>query len=455
MPIEITMPRLSDTMEEGTLVKWHVSIGDKIASGDTLADVETDKATMELQAFDDGTVAKLAVEEGQTLPVGGLILVLAEEGEDVEQAAQAGKSAGGSPAKAAKKKESGAGADDEEPAEEEPAEETGEEAGKETDKKADKEAEPASAAATSGGAARVKASPLARKMAQEHGLDLAGIKGSGPGGRIIKRDILAAQQSPRKAGAAKPASATASKAASAPAAPAAQLEARTIPVGNMRKTIARRLVESKTTIPHFTITVAVDMDPLLAAREALNQQFAEGRGKLSVTDLLTRAVALAITRHPMINTSWTDQGIAQHGSVNMGIAVSLPAEKGGGLVVPVIRDAQNKSLWELAQQTKFLADKARTTGLTIEEMSNGTFTISNLGMFGVEHFEAIINPPQAAILAVGATIEKPVVRHGQIVVGREMTLTLSADHRVVDGSVAAEFLATLKTIIQSPITLLA
>ncbi len=432
MAIEITMPRMSDTMEEGTLVKWRVKVGDKVASGDTLADVETDKATMELQSYDDGTVAMLAVDEGQTLPVGNLILILAESGEDIEQAAGAAGSAADGEKKAS-------------------ATSDAKKSGESAMATAVATASPA-AAPHSGG--RVKASPLARKLAEERGLDLSRVQGTGPGGRIIKRDIL------EPTGAAAPATrptAAAPKAspAPAPAATPVKLESRTIPVGNMRKTIARRLVESKATIPHFTVTVSVDMDPLLAAREALNEQFAESRGKLSVTDLITRAVALAITRHPLINSSWTDVGIEQKGSVNVGMAVSLPEEKGGGLVVPVIRDAPNKSLWQLAQETKFLAGKARTTGLTIEEMSDGTFTISNLGMYGVEHFEAIINPPQAAILAVGSTVEKPVVRSGQVVVGREMTLTLSADHRVVDGSVAAEFLATLKTIIQSPITLLA
>jgi pyruvate dehydrogenase E2 component (dihydrolipoamide acetyltransferase) len=227
----------------------------------------------------------------------------------------------------------------------------------------------------------------------------------------------------------------------------------------MRKTIARRLVESKTTIPHFTVTVCVNMDPLLNLRGTLNAQLESQGVKLSVNDFIVRAVALALLRHPFVNASWTDGGIEQHGSVNVGVAVALPAEKGGGLVVPVIRDAQNKGLRAISQETRTLAEKARTRGLSVEEMSDGTFTISNLGMMGVEHFEAIINPPQAAILAIGAALKKPVVRPGpdgrdQLTIGQEMTCTLSADHRVIDGAMGAEYLNTLKAMLENPAGLL-
>ncbi|MCC7203778.1 MAG: 2-oxo acid dehydrogenase subunit E2 [Phycisphaeraceae bacterium] len=419
MPIEITMPRLSDTMEEGTLIKWRVKVGDKVSSGDVLADVETDKATMELQTFDDGTVAQLAVEEGQTLAVGKLILVLAGEGEKVDTVTTGAsrKTSASTTASA-------------------PAKAPGSAGGSTTPK-------PHHSAPTAT-LDRPRVSPLARKIAEEKGLDLTHIQGTGPGGRIIKRDLQAA-----------PTPQAAAVSSGGSAAPLPKLESKTTAVSNMRKTIARRLVESKTTIPHFTVTLSVDMDALLTARQSLNDLYETSRGKLSVTDLIVRGVAVAITRHPLINASWTDAGISQFGQVNIGLAVSLPAERGGGLVVPVLRDVTNRTLWQIAAEAKQLATKARTSGLSLQEMSDGTFTVSNLGMYGIDHFEAIINPPQAAILAVGATLEKPVVRQGKIVVGKEMTLTLSADHRVIDGAMAAEFLQTLKKILENPITLTA
>ncbi|MCC7408140.1 MAG: 2-oxo acid dehydrogenase subunit E2 [Phycisphaeraceae bacterium] len=420
MPIEITMPRLSDTMEEGTLIKWRVKVGDKVSSGDVLADVETDKATMELQTFDDGTVAQLAVEEGQTLAVGKLILILAGEGEKVDAvSAGSSRTTGASTTTPVKAPGSAGGSTAPKP-------------------------QHSSATAT---LERPRVSPLARKIAEEKGLDLTRIQGTGPGGRIIKRDLTAPGSIA--------ASGNASTSAPSPSAPLPKLESKTTAVSNMRKTIAKRLVESKTTIPHFTVTLSVDMDALLTARESLNDLYEATRGKLSVTDLLLRGVAVALTRHPLINAAWTDAGITQFGQVHIGLAVSLPAERGGGLVVPVLRDVTSKSLWQIAADAKQLANKARTTGLSIQEMSDGTFTVSNLGMYGIDHFEAIINPPQAAILAVGATLEKPVVRQGKITVGKEMTLTLSADHRVIDGAMAAEFLQTLKKVLENPITLTA
>jgi pyruvate dehydrogenase E2 component (dihydrolipoamide acetyltransferase) len=222
----------------------------------------------------------------------------------------------------------------------------------------------------------------------------------------------------------------------------------------MRKTIAKRLLESKTTIPHFTVTLSVNMDPLMTLRQTLNAQLESQGVKLSVNDFVVRASALALLQHPAVNSSWTEGGIQQHGTVNIGVAVALPEDKGGGLVVPVLFDAQNKGLRSISSETRALAQKARETGLSPEQMSNGTFTISNLGMMGVEHFEAIINPPQAAILAVGAALQKPVVRDSQIVIGQEMSLTLSGDHRVIDGAVGATFLNTLKTLLENPAVLL-
>lgn len=430
MPIEITMPRLSDTMEEGTLVKWRVGVGDSVSSGDHLADVETDKATMELQAFDDGTVAKINIDEGATVPVGDTILILAGEGESVDDAA---KSAGSKPAAPAS-------------------------AG--PDKTPEKSPEPAKPQATKsqGDSKTVRVSPLARKLAEEHNVDLSSVTGTGPNGRIIKRDVLGAMESGGQTsggGSAKP-QAVQSGSMPAPdiASLAASLEAEEIELSQMRKTIAKRLVESKTTIPHFTVTVAIDMDPLMALRKTLNEQLESQGVKLSVNDFIVRAAALTCVQHPTANSSWGGDKIVQHGTVNIGIAVSLPPEKGGGLTVPVIRDAHHKGLRQISQDTKRLAGKARKEGLKPEEMADGTFTISNLGMYGVTSFEAIINPPQAAILAVGGAVEQPVVRDGQLAVGHIMNATLSADHRVLDGSVAAEFLATFKQMMENPAGLL-
>lgn len=437
MPIPITMPRLSDTMEEGTLVKWLVKVGDKVASGDHLADVETDKATMELTAFDDGTVAKLAIEEGKTTKVGDLILVLAGEGESVEEAAKFDGSSSET------KSEGAAEAREPSPPTAPQPAATPTQAGKEP----------------SGAGQRVRISPLARKLAEEHGIDVSSIRGSGPDGRIIKRDILDAIEgksgsSPSEKPSAPARPTTASAPAPAPAMAAAKLQDKTVPLSGMRKTIARRLVESKTTMPHFQVTVSVNADPLLDLRATINEQLEAEGVKLSVNDLIVRGVAVALARHPMINSSWTGEAIQQHGSIHIGVAVALPEEKGGGLVVPVLRDALGMGLRQIADETRRLAKKARESGLSADEMSGGTFTISNLGMFGVDHFTAIINPPQAAILAVGAALPRPVVRKGELTVGHEMALTLSSDHRVIDGAMAAAFLATLKQILESPVVML-
>lgn len=422
MPIQITMPRLSDTMEEGTLVKWHVNVGDDVAAGDHLADVETDKATMELQAFDDGKVAKMAIDEGSTVPVGELIMVLAGQGESTEEAAKAA-----APAKpnAAEKPHA-----------------------KKPEKEKPQSASQQAPAAQPPAGTPLRASPLARKLAEEKGLDLNQIQGTGPSGRIIKKDVLKAAQAgpaPQPAAVQGP---------SAPPVGPVALQAKSLALSNMRKTIAKRLVESKTTVPHFTVSVAINMDPLLELRKTLNDQLASQNVKLSVNDFITRAAALACAQHPTVNSSWNESTIEQHGTVNIGIAVALPEERGGGLIVPVLRDVQNLGLRAISQQTKTLAKKARETGLSAQEMEGGTFTISNLGMFGVDHFEAIINPPQAAILAVGAANEKPVVRQGQLTIGHEMLATLSGDHRVIDGAIGAQYLQSLKSLLENPAGLL-
>ncbi len=472
MPIEITMPRLSDTMESGTILKWNVSEGDNVSSGDAVADIETDKATMEMQVYDDGTLAKILVNEGESVGVGTVIALLAEEGEDPKDAASAATGNG------KKKDETAEGKDEsDESAEKDDAEEKDEkqdadeaEGKKESESeqsgetiKTERRTEPKGAEQTSSG--RMRISPVAQRLAADNKVDLKSIQGSGPSGRIIKRDVLKAIESGQETAAAVAPSAR--RDGEKPASPITRvspvavsdegpgpLEARTIELSNMRQTIAKRLVESKTTIPHYQVTVTFDMDPLLELRKTLNEQLAPQRVKLSVNDFLVRACALSMHRHHEFNASWTGDGIKVHGEVNVGIAISMPAERGGGLVVATIRNADQKGLRTISADSKKLAEKARTRGLSIEEMIDSTFTLSNLGMFGVDNFTAIINPPNSAILAVGAALEKPVVRDGQLVVGHEMSGTLSCDHRIIDGAMAAEYLQTLRQFIENPGTLL-
>ncbi len=465
MPISITMPRLSDTMEQGTVVKWNVKVGDKVSSGDVLADIETDKATMELQSFDDGTVAKLAADEGQSIAVGQTILILAADGESVEDAA--GSDSGGSSQDQGKQaaepsKQEQQGSSDGRPASLSAREE---ESGRVAEAAPGSNASAGSSAprtqASDAGDDRVFASPLARKIAEEHNLDLSAIAGSGPSGRIVRKDVESAIAS----GGDRPQAGRAQ--APAPMVPPAgsALESRTVTLNSMRGTIARRLVESKATIPHYQVTVSARLDSLMALREQLNEQLESQGVKLSVNDFLVRACALAMHQHPFINSSWVEPSgknapaIQLHGQVNVGVAVALPEERGGGLVVATIRNADQTGLRQISAETKRLAKKAREKGLTIEEMSDATFTISNMGMFGVDHFTAIINPPNAAILAVGRAIEKPFVEYDEdaeptLVIGHEMAMTMSSDHRIIDGAMAAQYLTTVKELLESPAALL-
>ena len=434
MSIDITMPRLSDTMEQGTIIKWNVKEGDTVSAGDNVADIETDKATMEMQVFDDGRIARILVDEGETVEVGTLIAVLAEKDEDLDAVTTSGSHEVAV-----------------EPVETAP------------------ESAPATTPATTppsapgAGDGRIKTSPVARRLAEEHGIDLSTVQGSGPGGRIVKRDILRATEAGRETAAAVPPSATAPIAATAVPVVAVHpgaavdplaLTPGTVPLTSIRQTIARRLVEAKSTIPHYQVTVSLNMDSLLSLRGTLNEQLADQGVKLSVNDFVVRACALAIHHHPEFNASWGGDHLEVHGDVNIGLAVALPPERGGGLVVATVREADRKSLRTISQESKQLAEKARTRGLSLEEMADSTFTISNLGMFGVEHFTAIINPPNSAILAVGAALQKPVVRDGELTVGWEMSATLSLDHRIIDGASAARYLATLKQLIENPATLL-
>ncbi|MCX5688261.1 MAG: dihydrolipoamide acetyltransferase family protein [Planctomycetota bacterium] len=434
MPVKIEMPRLSDTMQAGTVVKWNVKEGDKVKSGQALADIETDKATMELPSYDDGIVAGILVPTGQNVPIGTVILLLATAGEDPAAIKTQFAAGGAAPAKAA--------------------------AGK-APAMAAAAAAPVAVAASSNGhhaapastETRVFASPLARKIAGETGLNLANLRGTGPSGRIIRRDVEAVLSS----GSA-PAPAAAAPAVPALSASGTKLTGKMVALSNMRRVIATRLVESKTTIPHYQVTVDVDMDPLLKLRTDLNEQLAVQGVKLSVNDFLVRACALAMHQHPYVNSRWVptpgQESIELISEVNIGVAIALSEEKGGGLVVATVRNADQIGLRQISSQSKSLSEKARTKGLTPQEMSDSTFTISNLGMFGVTHFTAIINPPNAAILAVGAAIQKPVVKNGQIVVGNVMSMTMSSDHRIVDGAMAAAYLSTVKSLLEKPSTLL-
>jgi pyruvate dehydrogenase E2 component (dihydrolipoamide acetyltransferase) len=457
MPIELTMPRLSDTMEAGTVIKWNVKEGDSVRSGSVLADIETDKATMEMQCFDDGKLAAILVEPGKQVKVGTAIALIALEGEDVA-AVKAGGAKGGSakvdvPAPAAKPATAPAAAVAAAPVASAPAPTPV----VQTETRHGMEGFPS----LDDDGPRMRVSPVARRMAEEHGIDINAVQGTGPGGRVIKRDVEQAIENKTAARSAAAATITPAQAlavstsgvqtASAPL--ALSMPGRDVALTGMRQTIARRLVESKTTIPHYQVTMKFDMDRLLEMRANYNEKLKSSGVKLSVNDFLVRACALAMAEHPYFNASYAGDHVRIHEVVNIGVAISLPQEKGGGLVVGVIRDADHKSLRQISLEAKALAEKARTKGLSVQDMSDATFTISNLGMFGVEHFTAIINPPNSAILACGAAVQQPVVRDGQLVVGTQMQATLSLDHRVIDGAMAAQYLASLKEFIEEPETL--
>jgi pyruvate dehydrogenase E2 component (dihydrolipoamide acetyltransferase) len=456
MPIEVTMPRLSDTMQQGTIVKWNVKEGQKVKTGEVIADIETDKATMELQSFDDGVVATIPVAQGQAVAVGTLMLVLAAPGED--PAAIKAKYAGGAAGSAA------------------PAAKSASAPAAAAVGSSSTTSSSATATLDKGfreGNGRVFASPLAKKIASEAGVDLGNIQGSGPAGRIVRKDVeevLARGGSTMPAAqpvARMPIATPPAKAAPTPL-PAynATLSGKMIPVSNMRRVIAQRLAESKSTIPHYQVTFDVEMSALMALRGQLNEQLANQGVKLSVNDFLVKACALAMHQHPYVNARWVTQQ-AKHGQfdnfieylpeVNIGVAIALPIHEdgtGGGLVVATLRNADQIGLRQISAQTKALSEKARAKGLAPNEMSDSTFTISNLGMFGVSHFNAIINPSNVAILAVGSAIEKPVVRNGKVEPGLVMSMTMSSDHRVVDGAMAAQYLSTIKNYLEKPATLL-
>ncbi|WEX87291.1 pyruvate dehydrogenase complex dihydrolipoamide acetyltransferase [Sinorhizobium garamanticum] len=449
MPINITMPALSPTMEEGNLSKWLVKEGDQVKSGDVIAEIETDKATMEVEAVDEGTVAKIVVPAGtEGVKVNALIAVLAADGEDVAAAAKGGNGAA-APAPAAKAEEPAPAAPAAVPA---PA-------------AAPAAAQPATSvpsAPTARDGKRVFSSPLARRLAKETGIDLSALTGSGPYGRVVKRDVEAAVAG----GTGMPATTPAAAAAPAPAQLAKGMSEdavlklfepgsyELVPHDGMRKTIAKRLVESKQTIPHFYVSIDCELDALLALRAQLNAAAPEKDGKpvykLSVNDMVIKALALALRDVPDANVSWTDSNMVKHKHADVGVAVSIP----GGLITPIIRQAELKSLSAISNEMKDFGKRAKERKLKPEEYQGGTTAVSNMGMMGVKDFAAVVNPPHATILAVGAGEERVVVKNKEMVIANMMSVTLSTDHRCVDGALGAELLAAFKRYIENPMGML-
>lgn len=438
MSVNIEMPKLSDTMTEGTLIKWHKQVGDTVEIGDILAEVETDKATMEMEAFDDGILTEILIQEGEKATIGATLAVLDGDAADSAPAPQAAAAQASQPVAAAATQES-------------------------------KAATPAVTTGDSGD--RLKASPLARKVAAEIGVDLSKVSGTGPAGRIVKDDVQSAAKSTAKpaiaaspeasAAAALNASIKAKTSSPAPAAaptpaapailPVAKEGDEMIQLSSMRKIIASRLLTSKTTIPHFYLHVEVDAAPLMTLRKQVNDQAEKTHGnKYSVNDFILKAVINAAQAVPAVNASFAGDHIVKFKHVGLSVAIAVE----DGLVTPVIKQAESKSLLAISRAVKDFAVRARDKKLKPDEFDGGTITVSNLGAWGIESFDAIVNPPQAAILSVGAAIEKPVVKNGQIVPGLRMNLGLSCDHRVVDGAVAAEFLNEIKKLLEQPALML-
>ncbi len=433
MPVNIEMPKLSDTMTEGTLIKWHKKVGDQVEIGDIIAEVETDKATMEMEAFDEGVISQILIQEGEKAPVGSTLAILGGDDAGPAPASLPSAAAATVPTQASSPAPTSTLA--------------------------------AVPAATEANGERIKASPLARKVASELGVNLTGIVGSGPAGRIIRSDVdsaaagksPAAPTSPAATAAAALAAAMKAKvsaaAAPAPAAiqPVAKDEDQIVPLSSMRKIIASRLLTSKTTIPHFYLHVEVDAAPLMALRKQVNDQADQTHGnKYSVNDFVLKAVINACQTVPAVNASFAGDHVINFKHVGLSVAIAVE----DGLVTPVIKQAETKSLLTISRAVKDFAIRAKDRKLKPDEFDGGTITVSNLGAWGIESFDAIVNPPQAAILSVGAAIEKPVVKNGQIVPGLRMNLGLSCDHRVVDGAVAASFLNEIKKLIEQPALML-
>jgi len=418
----VKMPKMSDTMEEGVIAQWIKKVGDKVESGDILAEVETDKATMELEAYDEGVLLYTAVPDGGSVPVDGVIAVIGEKGADYETLIKA-ETAGSKPEKKEESKSSQTAASSAPQATPQPA-------------------APADSSASSNG--RIKASPLAKKLAEEKGIDISQVSGSGDGGRIVKRDIEEFKPS------AAPAPAAAEKSGGTTISlPQVVGEERSedIPVTQMRKTIARRLGESKFSAPHFYLTMEINMDKAIEARKSMNEI---SPVKISFNDLVLKASAAALRQHPDVNVSWQGDKMVKHHHIHIGVAMALPE----GLIVPVVRFADNKTLSHISAEVKDLADRAKNKKLSPDDYTGNTFSVSNLGMFGIDEFTAIINPPDACILAVGGIKETVVVKNGEMKPGNVMKVTLSCDHRAVDGAVGAAFLQTLKGFLEDPVRIL-
>ena len=438
MSIDILMPALSPTMEEGTLAKWHVKAGDTVKSGDVIAEIETDKATMEVEAVDEGKIEEILVAEGtEGVKVNAPIARLS--GEDAGASASPPQSA---PPTAPPKVEH------EEPKAAAPAQPSSSPAGGGGSQ---------SAAKADGGGNRIFASPLARRIAEQKGLDLASVKGSGPHGRIVKADVEGAQPGQAKA------TPTAQPSAAAPATAAAPRQVQSleqmgiapgsydlIPLDGMRKTVARRMTESFRDVPHFPLSIDLEIDALLAARAKINAMLEKSGGKVSVNDMVIKAAAVALMRVREANASYTPEGIAMHHHADIAMAVAIP----GGLITPIIRAAETKGLAQIATEARDLAERARARKLKPEEYQGGTFSISNLGMFGIKSFASIVNQPQGAILSVGAGEKRPVARGDQLAVATVMSVTLTCDHRVVDGAIGARWLQAFKAMIEDPITMI-
>ncbi|GAB2608472.1 pyruvate dehydrogenase complex dihydrolipoamide acetyltransferase [Belliella aquatica] len=421
----ITMPKMSDTMTEGVIASWLKKVGDEIKAGDIIAEVETDKATMELESYDDGILLHIGVEAGEAVEIDGVIAVIGEKGADFETLIKAHKSKGG--------------AADEAPSEDKTEEKAPE---KSEDKKEEKPAQKESSSAgstTDGG--RVKASPLAKKLASDKGVDISLVKGSGEGGRIVKRDIENFDPASVKA----PAAASAEGSVSTPA--LGQESFKEEKVSQMRKVIAKRLAESKFNAPHFYLTMEINMDKAIEARKSMNEI---SPVKISFNDMVIKAAAAALRQHPKVNSAWLGDKIRYNDHIHIGMAVAVEE----GLLVPVIRFADSKSLSQISNEAKSLGGKAKNKELQPKDWEGNTFTISNLGMFGIDEFTAIINPPDACIMAVGGIKETVIVKNGQMVIGNLMKVTLSCDHRVVDGAVGSAFLQTFKSLLEDPVRIL-
>ena len=419
----IGLPKLSPTMEEGTLVRWAKKKGDTVEVDELLAEVETDKATMEFRSFDRGVLLELLIPEGETLKPDQPVAIIGNAGEDITALLAQAKGGGAEVSTSA-----GTAVAPSAPTETKPA--------------ASATPDPAPAAAQAKVEAtdgRILSSPLVRKLARERDIDLGSVEGSGPHGRIVKRDLEGVSATP-----ATPAVAPSS------AARAGRQPPRIEKASGTRKTIARRLTESKRDVPHYYLTIDVDAEPILAARALINARLEASKEKVSVNDLLVKACATALAISPNVNASFMGDVIHYHQVVDISIAVAIP----DGLVTPVVRDANLRGVLEISKEVRALAQKAKEKRLRPEEITGGTFSISNLGMYGIDEFSAVINPPEGAILAVGAVRDEPVVRDGTVVAGKRMKLTLSADHRVVDGAVAAKFLAELRSLIEAPVTML-